>query len=248
MMIRLPRLALSAAAFCAAAVSLSLPASIAAQETDPYSRLVGAVASEAISDRVFEQDMGSSFVDALGQMPEMADIEADCPGFITGYADAVTGIMRESHEYDYRWYRSQLAQLFRAEMTQPHARGAAEFFETDLAQRFFITAISQMTAENTVRDAIENEDAQISQEAQAADRKATARRTVEAMPPEDMRRFAEEMSSSDWFPSFRRLRPRINTLTLAMANRDFTPEMGAKYDRISDGFIDNHLAQCNSEK
>jgi hypothetical protein len=213
---------------------------------DPYQRLVDAIASDTISGLVFDRDMQVGFEAGLRMDPEVAANEAECPGLITGLRTAVTPVMRKSHELDYQWYRAELEQLFRRTMSESEAAGAADFFATDLAQRFLATAIAQTSAENALKEALGTDEVTLSEEAYAADKRETTMRTMQAMNPEDLKQFTSRMAEAAWFPTFASIRPQISELGLAMGNRDFTPQHGAEFDEAAEAFSIAHFDKCEA--
>lgn len=231
---------------CAISAAIGLASAALAQESDAYERLVLAVASDAIAELVFETEMQVGFVGALKQDPNVMETEAECPGLVSGMTDAVMPVMRKSHALDYDWYRGELDTLFRASMTKTEAAQAAEFFSSDLAQRFLATAIRQSSADNVIEDLMTNDSDVVTKEAYAADKEETVKRTMEALAPEDLTEFTTRLAGAPWFATFAGLNPRINELGLAMGNRDLTPEHDAEFEAAINAFTQSHFEQCEA--
>lgn len=243
-MIRIPRF-LAAMAIALPGAFMALPS--AAQDTDSYDHLARVLTSDAISDEVFRMNLVSGFVGVLRQDPNTAQLENECPGLIEGLTDAVEPIMLESHIEGYAWYRSELNALFRRELSESDAQGAADFWGSEFGQNVLISIAKQHSVENTVEEALETT-GPVSEEAYAADKAATVERVMENLNQQDLERFSREMAGADWFPAFQRIRGEVNALSLNLVNRDFTPSQGKQFDRAVDDFYEAHFASCDAGK
>ena len=226
--------------------AIAVPSIAIAQEQNGYSRLVEAVANDRFSGMIFERDMAVGFEGVLRQDADTKAIEDECPGYIKGMGDAVRPIMRISHDYDYAWYRVELEKLIRQDMTEAEASSAADLFGSELGQRFLGTAITNYSVDNSISDVLSNDDFSVSAESLESDRQETAQRLLRALDPEDLAAFSMQLMQSEWIGAFQILQPKINQLQLQLANRDFTPEHGAEFDKVVNGFVNDHLDKCQS--
>jgi len=243
-MIRMTLSALATGAIVLSSLALA-PATLA-QEADGYKKLIGVIASDEIANLVLETEMEIGFVAMLEQDPEVAANANECPGLISGMADAVMPAMRKSHALDYQWYRSGLERLFRRDFSEAEAADAANFFSTDLAQRFLMTAVRQSSSKNVIDEMIENDTNVLSEESYLADKQETVRRTLEALDPKDVAEFEFQLMIAPWAAKFAALRPEINALRLAMGNREFTPEHDAEFDEALETFLVAHYEACDA--
>jgi len=233
-----------------AALALATATPVFAQEADSWQRFVDAIASDAISQRVYERDMQAGFMAGLSIDTEMVENEAECPGLFTGIRDAVGPVMRASHDLDYGWYRQELEALFRRELSEAEAAGAADFYSTDLAQRVLMTFIAQSSTDNVLKEAAadyaDDKEITTSKDALDADKRESAKRMLKALSPRDTADFANALSKAKWFPAFNRIRPQIQALQVKLANRDFTPEHGKAIEEASFAFATAHFEKCEA--
>jgi len=219
-----------------------------AQEDDGRARLVQAIASERMSNLMFERDIAKAWTPMMMREPEIAQIEVDCPGYVEGLIVAIRPILSESHNYDFGWYRTELEALFRAELSDAHASGMADLLGSDLGQRVLLAAVENYEVENSVEDAVTSADNSVSAAALAADREATAQRLVTSLAREDVLAFGMQVMQAPWRPEFERIQPRIHDLQLQLANRDFTPEHGAQFDKIVSRYAEDAITACYNGK
>ena len=226
----------------------TIPAASHAQEPDPYTQLVNAVASDAIAELVFQQDMAVSFGDTFRSNEDIVEVESECPGYVDGYIKAIRPILRKAHDLDYVWYRAEMAKLFRAGLTAQEALGGAQFFGSDLGQRLLSSAIAQSSGENSVKEVLTNETGDISSESYNADKRKTVSNLLRALSEQEKQELSVKLGGAPWFPAFQRVSPKVNLLGLEMVNRDLNAEHQAEFDAVSDTFVDAHFAACDAAK
>ncbi|MEM6477031.1 MAG: DUF2059 domain-containing protein [Pseudomonadota bacterium] len=224
----------------------SVPVASQAEEQDSYTQLVNAVASDAIAELVFQQDLVISFGEAFRSDPDVVEVETDCPGYVDGYVKAVRPTLRKAHDLDYVWYRAEMAKLYRAGLTPEEALGAAQFFGSDLGQRLLASAIAQSSGDNTVREALDDEGEDISTEAYNADKRATARNLLNALSAQERQEISVKMGGAPWFPAFQRISKKVNALGLEMVNRELSAEHNAEVNVAIDTFLEAHFATCDT--
>lgn len=227
------------------------PAALPAQEVvadDPHRALALAVSSDEIAILRFEQDMKVSFETGIKQIPEMAQLDQDCPGFILGFGKVMRGPVYEGHMDDNIWYRGKLEELFRARLSKEDAAGAARFYGSEQGQNLLAQAIASMTAENTVAEVLEDidEDRPLSAEAYNADQVATASRLLKKLSPEEMASLNAALSQAKWFPKVMAIMPEVQALGLELFNRDYSPELNAKIEAVAENFTNEHLKACEA--
>lgn len=231
-------------------LALGLGTAALAQESDGYERFVAAITSPAISDLTFERDMQIGFEQGLRMDPEIAADDEACPGLVAGVREAVTPVMRESHDAGFQRYRDNLEALFREGMTPAEAASAADFYETELAQRFLATFIKQSVADSALEEVMgeealaQEEVADISKEAMQADKRASVWRLMATLAPEEFQAVIDQLRAADWFASYNRLRPQINAFQLEMANEELTPEQDERFNTAIEDFMAAHYEQC----
>lgn len=240
----MPIRSLAAAAALALLASAPLLAQDASPAGDPQLALATVLTNDEFVTEMFRQSMEVGFDTALRGDPEMAQIEAECPGLIAAMSAAVEPIMWPAHQRDYAGYRGQLHALFERELSDEHARGAADFFGSPLGQRFITALSSEISIDATLGELQTGEAAHVSAEALAADNLESASRGIMALEPADRLEITTMFSTSAWAPEFARIEPQVGALQLAMANADYTPEEGAAMDAAIDGVIDRHFAAC----
>ena len=231
-------------------IALCLGTAALARENDAYDRLVAATTSPTISDLVFERDMKIGFDQGLRMDPELVAEDEACPGLIVGLTEAVRPIMRESHEEGYGRYREKLEMALREGLDPAEAASAADFYETDLAQRFLATFIKQSVADSALDEVMGDEAREqeevpdITAKAQAADKRASVLRTMAALGPDEFQAVVDQLSNAPWFASYNRLSPRINAFQLEMANEELTPEQDTRFNTAIEDFMMAHYEQC----
>lgn len=235
----------------AAALALLAPAPLLAQDAPPAAEqgdaqlaLAAVLTGEDFVAEMFRQSIDVGFEGALRGDHEMIQIETACPGLIAAMSAAVEPIMWPAHRRDYADYRGKLHALFESELSDEHARGAAQFFASALGQRFMTATASEMSIDMALGELATGEAAHVSAEALAADNLESASRGIMALEPADRLEITAIFASSGWAPEFTRIEPQIAALQLAMANTDFTPEEGAAMDAAIDGVIEQRFAAC----
>ena len=236
------------AAPLATSPALAQSAEAPAQQADGFDRMLEAITSDTMSELIFERDFRTVFIAVIKADPEMTQIEADCPGYVEGLGNALRPIMRVSHDYDWQWYRREFEALMRSGLSEEHAAGIADLFGSPLGQRFIAAAIANSNADATVAAIGDDPDAAITMDALQADKSATARAVIDALSPEDMNEFATRMREAEWLPTFMRIQPRLEALQLELANRDFTPEHGAEFDKVLANYSSDQLEACYGGK
>ncbi len=244
----MPIRSLAAAAAFALLVPSPLAARDAAPADDPQLALATVLTNDGFVAEMFRQSMDVGFDTALRGDPDMAQIEAECPGLIAAMSAAVEPIMWPAHQRDYADYRGQLHALFERELNDGHARGAAEFFASPLGQRFITALSSEISVDATLSELQTGEAAHVSAEALAADNLESASRGIMALEPADRLEITTIFSTNAWASEFARIEPQVAALQLAMANSDYTPEESAAMDAAIDGVIDRRFAACFPEE
>ena len=230
-----------------AALALCAPASLLAQDpaqADPQEALATALTDDEFVAANFRQTMSVGFEGALRADPDMLEIENECPGLIGAMRAAVEPIMWPEHQRSYAEYRADLQTLFDAELSDEHARAAAQFFVSPLGQRFITTLTGQLTADAMLGELTGGETTQVSSEALAADNLESASRGLMALEPADRLEVTTILTTEPWSTEFQRLQPQIAALQLAMANGDFSAEEGAAMDAAMDLVIEEKFAAC----
>ena len=212
------------------------------QQIDAYTALVEAVASDEVATNALKIEM-ARVPEELGKIPEFIEIEAECPGLIAGYASAIQPHLLLGQLDDYRWYRSQLDPLFRAEFTEAEALEGAEFFESALGRKYMEWVWSNQSVENILEEAIEDPDADTSRAAFDADRATTLNQMNEALSAEDQAAVTLALSG-EFGRKLLGLQPRLSAILFEMFNRDYPPEVEAKLDETTGVFIEDHLTAC----
>lgn len=235
--------ALACLAPAAALAQHAAPAAVAADD-DAQLALATVLTNDGFVAETFRQSMDTAFVSALHADPAMAEIEAECPGLIAAMSEAVEPVMWPSHQRDHAGYRADLHTLFEGELSDAHAREAAEFFASPLGQRFMAALTNAMTVDAMLGELEADETAHISAQAMAADNLESASRGIMALEPADRLEITTVFATSAWAAEFNRLQPQIDALQLAMANADFSAEEGAAMDAAIDGVLEERLAAC----
>lgn len=217
-------------------------------DEDPHAALALAFTSKEIALLRFEQDMKISFSSGFKQIPELVEVDKDCPGYFLGLTKAMRPVMFEGHMEDNTWYQNQLEKLFRSRLSKQDAAGAAQFYSSDDGQNLLAQAIASMAGENTVAEIVENidEERPLSAQAYAADQEATTERLLRSMSQEELVALGTRLQGEKWFPKFLALTSEIQALGLEMFNRDYSPEIEAKIDTAIEGFTDAHLGACEA--
>ena len=145
------------------------PVAAQSEETqDPHLALATALSSDELAELRFKQEMEVGFYAGLKAIPDMVQIENDCPGFFIGFGKALRPLMYQGHFEDNAWYRKQLDKLFRERLSKGAASGAAEFYGSDEGQRLLAMAVANLSADNTIAelvDEIDEENIDTSEEA-----------------------------------------------------------------------------------
>jgi hypothetical protein len=239
--------AAAALALVAATPLLAQDAPPAAEQADAQLALATVLTSEDYVAEMFHRSMTVGFDGALRADPEMAQIEAVCPGLIAAMTAAVEPVMWPSHQRDYAAYRTELHALFESELSDEHARGAADFFASPLGRRFMTALSSEMTVDAMLGEITMGEAAHVSSEAMAADTRESVSRGMMALEPADRLEISTILSTNGWATEFARIEPQVAALQLDMANADFSADESAAMDAAIDGVLEEQFATCFPE-
>lgn len=213
-------------------------------QRDPYTDLVMAIASDEIAVQALDAEMARA-PEEWGKIPEFAELEADCPGFIQGYAVAMRAAYSKGHMQDYAWYRGKLDTLFRAELTEAEAEQGAAFYSSPLGIKLMRWVWANRSVDATIAEAMANPETDTSRQAYDADMQATRQQVRSDFTLAEQIEIKEALGSG-FGPKLLMLQPRMNQLTFEMFNREFTPDVEAEIDQAADSFIDNHIAACEA--
>ncbi|WP_374408167.1 hypothetical protein [Pelagerythrobacter sp.] len=231
----------------AAALACLAPAPLLAQD-NPQHALAEVLTADAYVERTFHQAMEVGFEGALAADASMAEIEGACPGVIAAMRAAVEPAMWPAHQRGYAAYRTDLAALFERELSDDHARGAADFFASPLGQRYLVALAGAAVADTMIADLADSGAGHISAGALAADDADSVARAIAALEPADRAQISATLEGSEWAAEFRRLEPQVAELQLAMANADFSEEEERAMDAAIDGVLETRFADCFPEE
>lgn len=212
--------------------------------SDPHRALAAALTNDEFVERSYEQAIVMGFQGALRAAPDMAAIEAECPGVIGVMTAAAEPIMRPAYLRDFAAYRERLANLFRGEMSVAQAREGADFFTSPLGRRFLLSLAANLSVDAQNGDAISSQGATISSEALGADNLRSAKDGLSALEPLDRREVERTLTTAEWAREFVRLQPMIARFQLEMANAEYLPEEDAAMDAALEIAAETHLTAC----
>ena len=220
----------------------------APESDDPYTALALAFASEEIAILRFEQDMNVNALPTLKQIPELAQLERDCPGYFSGYLKVMRPIIFQGHMEDNAIYQEKLVALFRARLSEDQAAQAADIYGSQLGQNLLAQAILNMSAENILAEIVEGagEDVTISAEAYSADKRESVARLLRSVSPEEMAQLEARMRGTDWLPAFMAILPEAQTINLEILNSGYSAPIEAKLDAVAQSFTASHVAACEA--
>lgn len=227
--------------------SLALAGASFAQDaaTDPYQDVVDVFASDTMRERAFDSTMKSAFRAALEADQELAALEIECPGLMTGLEAAVRPIMWTAHKNDYVVYRQDLHAMFKANLSPEHAAKTAEFFGSELGERFFTQVFANQNLDNVMREAMAtNGEEDISSEAMRRDNDRTAIRAMMALEPVDRMEINRIFAANEWAQEFAKLRPQMDAILADPKFQNFTPEEDAAIEQTSMDFSLDHFDKC----
>lgn len=234
-----------------ASIALTLAGASLAQEAeqDPYQELVSVFSNDTMRDRAFESIMQSAFVGTLEADPELRALEIECPGLVSGLSDAIRPIMRQSHNDGYVVYRQDLHTLFKSELSTEHAAQTAEFFGSDLGQRFFASVFSNQSMDNIIAEAMETQgEEDITVDAMRKDTNRTAIRALMALEPVDRKTIANVFANEEWAKAFAMMRAQMDALQADPKYQETTPEEDAAIEAASVTFAEAHFEACFAEE
>ncbi|QYU68843.1 hypothetical protein J4558_01450 [Leptolyngbya sp. 15MV] len=243
-MIRPHRLAIALAALTFASPVL---AQDGAATGDPHRALAVALTSDEFIERSYEQAIVMGFEGALRGAPEMAAIEAECPGILGAMTAAAEPIMRPAYRRDFAAYRDRLTGLFRGELSPAQAREGADFFASPLGRRFLLSLAANLSAEAQLGAIVSSGGTAITSEALDADNLRSARDGLSALEPLDRREVERTLTSAGWAREFVRLQPMIARYQLDMANSAYLPEEDAAMDAALEAAAETHLTACYAD-
>lgn len=226
-----------------AALSLFVAAPLVAQDdANAHQRLVDAIADPVRLMAKVDEAIDAEQRFQFEQDSEMQAIEAECSG---SYALMVATIRPFAHELQARAideYRASLLELFTARLEADEARGAAEFYESDLGQALVRAADDNLVETRMVSEMRREET--VSREAFEADKQATKRAIIQRVDPAVLSQAAERLLNSPWFPDFRSIEPDIKRLQLAMVNTDFNADEQQRFDAALEDALIPHYEAC----
>lgn len=224
--------------------SATIPAQAQSSADDPYNYLVQTLAGDEMARRSFESEMEHAFVAVLRADAEFMELDAECPGALQGLVDVNRPIMWESHLDDFDWYRAELDRAFRNELSPEHAEGMANFFASELGQRFFDTIFQEQRFDRTIAKVMEDDGDKIDAETLLKDKTDTATRSLMALEPVDRQELTHIFATEEWAMSLIAIQPRLREIQLQLANREFTPDQDAQMDQRTEEFVTRHFDAC----
>lgn len=230
-----------------AAGALAMAGAGIAQEvsSDPHQQMVDVFANDSMRDRAFESIMKSAFGSIVETDPQLAALEMECPGFIDGLSSAMRPLMKRTHNEDHIEYRKDLLALLRSELTAEEAAGAAEFFASDLGQRFFDEVFANQNMDNVMREAMATGgEEDISASSLNKDNNTTAIRAMMSLEPVERRAIMNKFVTEDWGKAFSKMRPKMDALLTDPKYQQTTPEEDAEIEAVSVEFSTNHFEKC----
>jgi hypothetical protein len=218
---------------------------LAAQDSSAYDALVAVLASnesfDIASRRLLEVDLPAAF----RSDPNIQEIEAECPGAVEALLVATTPMFKELDQEGRRDYRAALRNLLPTRMSEADARAAAEFFGSDLGQKFVRSISEQSTLSNSLSSAMSNDEGSIDRDAFERDQLNAARGGLEALSDFEKLSVNRALQTS-WGEAINDLSPEIMTLKYSIMNAEMTPDQNAALDAVIGETIDAHFDACEA--
>ncbi|MEZ5680458.1 MAG: hypothetical protein R3E14_04090 [Erythrobacter sp.] len=228
-----------------AALCVSAPA--AAQEADPFTELVEALASTERLMSGYADGAAAAMIEEARRDPEMLEMEEECPGTLELMGSASRPMLEKSHLRAVGEYRANLLALFRDKLEPEIAGGAAEFYRSDDGQFVIRLAEENESVANTLAAVRENPEGDLSREAFEADKAASREALKSSEHKGRMQKIGWGLATSSWFSDFRKIQPEMHELEFALLNDDFTPEEEAAFDHVLEKALTGHFEQCYAE-
>jgi hypothetical protein len=220
-------------------------APLAAQDSSAYEDLVAEMASNESFDiathRLLEVDLPAAF----RSDPNIAAVEAECPGAVDGLMMAATPMFNQLDQEGRKEYRNALYDLLVARMSAEDARAAAEFFGSDLGRRFVRSVSEQSSLSNSLTSAIANDEGSIDRDAFELDQRSSAQSGIEALSDTDKIALGRALQSS-WGRVMSELSPEIVNLRYRITNADLTPEQNAALEGLMAKSLEAHFDACEA--
>lgn len=194
-----------------AAFLLAAPPALAqAPATDAHAALVEALASEELLTGSFESSWRQTAEAEFRREKDVAGMEGECPGVIKLMIAAMAEPTQSAFARSVSEYRMGLLKLFRARLSVDDARGAAEFYGSDLG-RELLAAVRSATVTDKQFDAQRSSvTATASLADLAADKEATNRALLAGgMEPVLLREAGAKLVHAAWLPSIEKIKPEM---------------------------------------
>lgn len=215
-----------------------------AQAPTPYQKLADALANDAMMDLNFRVLIDGAMTKQFMADENIAGLEIVCPGTITALMTAIEPPMYQLQVRGYSLYRQDLAALFAAELTQEDAALAAEFYNSDLGQKFVTSIVKSSTLDRSLASAMANEDSSVDNDALVTDVRTSVIRGMVAMSPAERAEITQILTTAPWMASYRTLEPNIQALQLRLANTDFENDEEEQFTRLIETAVENHIESC----
>lgn len=242
----------------AAAAPLSIPSLALAQatearatQTSSHERLIDAIASEEVRAITFEVAMRE--IEAFYRRdPDMAELEADCPGTISEIVAGSRGLMKEYHELESRVLKERQLSALRAALSDEYAAGAADFYSSELGQKLLISVANNYSIGESLNSATSatttpgknTGEIQIDREAFDRDQQKTVEDAVKGLTQAEVIQIGMQVMGKEWFPAFQKLSPTLAQINFDVSNSNLDPSIDKRLDETLNRILDDAFERC----
>lgn len=232
------------AGFAWLAVFVSAP--LCAQDANPHEALVEALTTRETFDVAFQHLMNVDLPAAFLADPDIAELEKECPGAVQALLTAASPLFLRINQESESEYHKAMADFLAARMSDAEADAAANFFASDVGQRFLRTVGAESTLGNSLRSAMADDEGAVDRASFDRDRQSSAAATVAALGDADRRALAETFDTS-WGKTLRAMVPELADLRFRLMSMDLTPEQSTELESLANRVLLGHFTTCDEQ-
>ncbi|MBV7258060.1 hypothetical protein [Erythrobacter crassostreae] len=227
--IRIAALAL----FAAILATFHLPA-MAQDNVDPYEEMYAAIQSGVDQDVVIENAL-EAIRNQYAQIPDFITLEAQSPGLINDYVDAISPVLMKSMTRSNAEMKVSMIALLRSEFTPEGALEVAAHYRTDAMQRLMGNVSRNFSPDNTL-SGIET-DAPVTETQINRDINLAATRGALALSAADRAEITRKMAASPTLRKFEMMTPKIVAVRTEQENKPLLASEEAELEKIAEEFF-----------
>ncbi len=212
------------------------------RSSDVYDTLIGVIVQGIDADAVTERMLSQMRNAMMSEAPTLSAFEKDHPGSVRQIVEAMRPIMQRHAERISAQHRSELHDLFQAELSEADASDAAAFYSSPLGRRVLEAVSGTITQAAALREAVSSE-GPTSADAIQADHAASTRLAVAALTPAELAGIEHSLRGKAWVMQMQLMRSSMLEINTRIENIPFNAEDEAAINAVVTTIMEKRLAE-----